>query len=49
MINNFNGYKYTLVAGSPWHGLDHYNNLNILMVRDNNEIPIDYEKYYQKN
>lgn len=48
-MKNFNNEtKYTLTAGSPWTGCNYYNNLEILMTRKDEELPIDYEKYYKR-
>lgn len=49
MSNNNSETKYTLTAGAPWTGLDVYNDLDILMTRNNEELPIDYQKYYKKH
>lgn len=49
MINVGHETKYTLTAGAPWTGLDVYENLDILMSRNNEELPINYEKYYKKH
>lgn len=48
MINNGSDVKYTLTAGAPWNGLPHYDNLDVLMWRDNGELPHDYQRYYKQ-
>jgi hypothetical protein len=47
MINSDNETKYTLTAGAPWNGLPQYHNLDILMNRNDSELPEDYKKYYK--
>lgn len=49
MTNNSDKTKYTLVAGSPWNGNDHYPDLNILIHRDDSLLPPNFERYYNAN
>lgn len=48
MINIDDETKFTLTAGAPWNGLDNYTNLDVLLVRNDKELPLDYQKYYKK-
>jgi hypothetical protein len=45
MINYTDDLKLTVAAGAPWTGLDHYDNINILMRRSDYEPPKDLSKY----
>ena len=48
MINSTKEVKVTLAVGSPWIGNDHYDNINVLLDRNNYSMPNDLSAYWQK-
>jgi hypothetical protein len=49
MSNKTNEVKLTLAAGSPWNGLDDYNNVDVLLKKYDYTLPEDITKYGQTN
>lgn len=49
-MNNFDDdYKLTIAAGAPWTGNDFYNNIEIMMKKQNYIFPKNYQIYFRKN
>lgn len=48
MINSTSEVKVTLAVGSPWIGNDHYDNINVLLERNNYSMSNDLSAYWKK-
>ena len=47
MVNHENFTKYTFTAGAPWSGNENYDNLTVMLKRNDSELPKDYYRYYK--
>jgi hypothetical protein len=48
MINNTNEIKVTLAVGAPWTGNSSYNNVELLMDRNDYNMPVELASYWKK-
>jgi len=48
MYNNSKDIKVTLALGAPWKGKEYYNDIDVLLNRDNYKMPDDLEPYWMK-
>ena len=48
MINNNSEIKVTLAVGSPWIGNSQYENIKVLLARDNYSMPDNLSAYWKK-
>lgn len=48
MINTTNEVKVTLAVGAPWIGNEHYDNIKLLMNRNDYSMPDDLSDYWKK-
>lgn len=48
MNNSTDDFKLTLAAGAPWNGNDTYDNVDILMNRDEHLMPKYIDQYFNK-
>ena len=48
MVNTADKVKVTLAVGAPWTGNEQYNNIEILMNRNDYEMPEDLTPYWKK-
>lgn len=48
MYNRSNQIKVTLALGAPWRGNEYYNNINVLLKRDDYEMPETLDPYFQR-
>ena len=49
MYNTSKKAKVTLALGAPWKGREYYNDINIILNRNDYQIPDDLEPYFSKN
>ena len=48
MNNNTDDFKLTLAAGAPWNGNDTYDNVDVLMQRNDYSMPKYIDQYFNK-